>query len=123
VSLVLWAFLGCAVLYIKNRTESHPPFSLFAALGIKVPSEGAWFLVALDIVLSSVIGAGVVMGLVGPASPAQAISAGLGFTTLVSLKRRSSDDQNVLPTGGDKRIESTTQPNQPTLVEGEQHGE
>jgi archaellum biogenesis protein FlaJ (TadC family) len=75
---------GAFVLYILNRHQNRQPFSLFVALNVDVGQKASAWLVLLDMIVSSVIGAGVVYLLTQPVTVPQAVVAGLGMTGILS---------------------------------------
>ena len=76
------AMFGAFVLYILNLLNEKQPFSLFTALKIKMKNR-PWR-TFFDMLISSAIGAGVVLMLLNPASAAEAGSSGLGLTGILS---------------------------------------
>jgi hypothetical protein len=80
------AFLGTFTLYAVNRQHGKMPFSLFRAINISVAdSKAKPIMVALDMIISSLLGAAVVLVATGPATMPQALFAGLGMTSLLSV--------------------------------------
>ncbi len=80
------AFLGAITLYILNRLGGKHPFSLFQALNINVSGPRANpAIVGLDMIISSALGAFVVIPLTQPTTIAQAIMAGLGMTGVLAV--------------------------------------
>ena len=77
-------FLGTFVLYVLNRLQGKQPFSLFLALGVNLGTGAHPVTVLLDMVISSVLGGGLVFALTSPTTVAQAIVVGLGTTGILS---------------------------------------
>lgn len=78
----LCAMFGAFVLYVLNRLNNRQPFSLFTAM--QVPMDSRPLLILLDMLVSSAIGAGVVILIVNPTSASAAGTAGLGLTGVLS---------------------------------------
>jgi hypothetical protein len=76
------AMFGAFVLYLLNRLNNRQPFSLLTALQVKMESRPA--IIFFDMILSSAIGAGVVILILNPTSPTEAGTAGLGLTGVLS---------------------------------------
>src|SRR5215471_8308592 len=74
------AMFGAFVLYILNLMHGKQPFSLLTALKTKMKNK-PW-LTFFDMLISSAIGAGVI--LLNPSSSAEAGSGGLGLTGILS---------------------------------------
>jgi hypothetical protein len=72
---------GAFVLYILNLMHEKQPFSFLTALKTKMKNR-PW-LTFFDII-SSAIGAGIVLILLNPGSAAEAGSGGLGLTGILS---------------------------------------
>ncbi len=85
------AFLGAFSLYVLNRLQGKRPFSLFQAMNIDVSDSGAPRMIFADMVLSSVLGAMVVIPLTSPTTTPQAIIAGLGMTGVLGAHVRDSE--------------------------------
>lgn len=83
--LLLLSAAGAFVLYLLNRNAGRQPFSLFQVLNIDISREtGKPHTILFDMIVSSLIGGGIVFALVHPESTGQAIVAGLGMTGLLS---------------------------------------
>ena len=82
--LYVFTFIGAFTLYLLNKLQNRNPFSLFAAINIDVSSRAPSIIVLLDMVLSSMIGAAVVVPLTSPTTVPQAILVGLGMTGILS---------------------------------------
>lgn len=82
--LIFWAFLGAFMLYALNRLHNHQPFSFFRVLNIDLGPTAKPIVIFFDMLVSSVLGALVVLALTSPISSRQAIVAGLGMTGLLS---------------------------------------
>ena len=87
--------MGAFVLYILNRHNGKKPFSFFSAMNIDVSDKARPKTIFLDMTLSSLIGAIVVMPLVCPTTIGQAVVAGLGMTGILSVN--STDISAPLP--------------------------
>ena len=91
LTLPFYAFLGALTLYILNRTNDKQPFSLFRAINVDVISSSAtprnilW-----DMVISSSLGAAVVVALVSPTTEPQAIISGLGMTGILAAHTKQT---------------------------------
>ena len=72
------------MLYALNRLHNHQPFSFFQVLNIDLGPTAKPTVIFLDMLVSSVLGALVVLALTSPISSRQAIVAGLGMTGLLS---------------------------------------
>jgi hypothetical protein len=81
------AMFGAFVLYILNRLNNRQPFSLFYALEIK--TGGRPWIIFADMMLSSAIGAAVVMLLPNINSVQDAATTGLGLTGVLSAIGKS----------------------------------
>jgi hypothetical protein len=81
-SLFWSAAFGAFVLYILNRLNKRQPFSLFSALDIPIKDRPT--MAFGDMIISSGIGAGIVLLLLHPISAAEAGTAGLGLTGVLS---------------------------------------
>jgi hypothetical protein len=80
---LFWAAaFGAFVLYTLNQLNNRQPFSLLTALNVKMSSRP--MITFGDMMISSAIGAGVVLLLLHPASPSEAGSLGLGLTGILS---------------------------------------
>jgi len=91
LELPFFAWLGAFTLYILNRHQGKQPFSLFRALNIDVLTATARpFTILIDMVLSSALGALVVMPLTSPNTVAQAIIAGLGMTGILAAHTKQT---------------------------------
>jgi hypothetical protein len=88
LQLPFFAFVGAFVLYVLNRLQNKIPFSLFNALGIKVDSEARPWTILWDMIISSIIGAIVVVPLTSPTTTAQALAAGLGMTGILAAAKK-----------------------------------
>jgi len=84
--LPFYTFLGAFTLYVLNRLHSKQPFSLLQALNVNVGKTGSPFIILLDMVLSSTLGAALVIQLTLPATVPQAVMAGLGMTGILSVR-------------------------------------
>lgn len=82
VQLFFAAMFGAFVLYLLNRINNKQPFSLFTALQVNLDSRPV--VIFLDMLISSAIGAGVVMLILNPVSVSEAGTAGLGLTGILS---------------------------------------
>jgi hypothetical protein len=83
VTHLFWAAtFGAFVLYLLNRLNSRQPFSLLTAL--HVGTRNRPLLTFGDMIISSAIGAGVVLLLLHPASASEAGAGGLGLTGILS---------------------------------------
>lgn len=82
--LPFFTFLGAFALYLMNRLQGKQPFSLFRALNINVGAGAGPFVIFLDMVISSILGATLVIALTAPATVPQAVVAGLGMTGILS---------------------------------------
>jgi hypothetical protein len=92
LKLPFHAFLGAFTLYVLNRLQGKHPFSLFQALNIDVTDSGARpHTIFADMVLSSALGAAVVIPLTSPTTTPQAIIAGLGMTGILAAHVRKDE--------------------------------
>jgi hypothetical protein len=90
LKLPFFTFLGAFVLYLLNRLQGKQPFSLFRGLNINVGS-GAWpIVIFFDMVISSILGAILVIALTAPVTVPQAVVAGLGMTGILSAHTEST---------------------------------
>jgi hypothetical protein len=80
---IFWAAaFGAFVLYMLSELNDRQPFSLFRALQIELSKRpGRIF---MDMFISSVIGAGVVLLVLRPESVSEACNAGLGLGGILS---------------------------------------
>lgn len=92
-SLLFSTAFGAFVLYILNRHQNRQPFSLFVALNVDVGQKAYAWLVLLDMIFSSMIGAGVVYLLTQPVTVPQAVVAGLGMTGILSSHAKDTGGQ------------------------------
>jgi hypothetical protein len=83
IQLFFSAMFGAFVLYLLNRLNNRQPFSLFTALQIKLDRRPG--IIFFDMVISSAIGAGVVILILNPNSVSEACTAGLGLTGILSV--------------------------------------
>jgi hypothetical protein len=79
-----FTFIGAFVLYILNRINNRQPFSFLMAINLPVTASTKPIVIICDMLLSSIIGALVVVPLVNPATIPQCIIAGLGMTGILS---------------------------------------
>lgn len=84
----LAAMFGAFVLYMLNRLNNRQPFSLFGAIQLR--TDGRPLLLFLDMLISSAIGAGVVVLVVTLGSVQEAATAGLGLTGILSTFGRDA---------------------------------
>src|SRR6266487_3216975 len=85
MKLPFYAAQGAFMLYVLNRLQGKQPFSLFRALNIDVLTAAARpITIFADMILSSVLGAALVLPLAAPTTIAQAIIAGLGMTGILA---------------------------------------
>jgi hypothetical protein len=82
-----YAFIGAFTLYILNRLQKRQPFSILSALNWEMNTPE---IIVIDLVLSSLLGAFVVIPLVNPNTVPQALIAGLGFTGILSVHTRET---------------------------------
>src|ERR1700731_334042 len=82
--LPFFAFLGAFALYLTNRLQNKQPFSLFRALNMNLSAGARPVVIFLDMIISSVLGATIVVALTSPSTVPQAIIAGLGMTGILS---------------------------------------
>lgn len=75
------AMFGAFVLYILNVYHQRHPFSCLTAL--QVPLSNRPWMILFDMILSSFMGATIVMILTSPGTPTDAFLGGLGFTGLL----------------------------------------
>ncbi|MCA1453228.1 hypothetical protein I6F35_08365 [Bradyrhizobium sp. BRP22] len=91
-SQYFWAaMLGAFVLYMLNKLNNRQPFSLFNA--IQVPTDGRPVLTFIDMILSSGLGAGIVLLLTKANSTSEAVTGGLGLTGILSAIGKNSNEQ------------------------------
>ena len=83
----LGASFGAFVLYVLNRLNGHTPFSVLTAMGAKIDNPPMIF---VDMLISSGIGALVVLVIVNPKSASEATLAGLGLTGILSAFGKKS---------------------------------
>ena len=76
------AMFGAFVLYVLNRLNKRQPFSLFTALQVKLDSRPS--MIFSDMIVSSAIGAGIVILMLNPTSVTESVTAGLGLTGVLS---------------------------------------
>ena len=76
------AMFGAFVLYVLNRLNKRQPFSLFTALQVKLYSRPG--MIFSDMIVSSAIGAGIVILMLNPTSVTESVTAGLGLTGVLS---------------------------------------
>lgn len=86
--LFVAAMFGAFVLYMLNRLNNRQPFSLFNAL--QVATNGRPFLIFVDMLLSSAIGAGIVILVSKASSIGEAVNGGLGLTGVLSAFGKDS---------------------------------
>ena len=75
------AGFGAFVLYVLNRLNGHTPFSVLTAMGANMNTP---FKIFGDMLLSSGIGAVIVLVIVSPQTASDATLAGLGLTGILS---------------------------------------
>lgn len=86
VKLPFYSFVGAFTLYLLNRLQDKHPFSLFRAININVStSEAKPPIILLDMMISSALGATVVVQLTSPGTVPQALIAGLGVTGILTV--------------------------------------
>ena len=87
LKLPFYSILGAFTLYVLNRLQGKQPFSLFLAINVDVTSDNALPpIIFLDMLLSSALGAAVVIPLTAPETVPQAIIAGLGMTGILAAR-------------------------------------
>jgi hypothetical protein len=84
LQLPFFTFLGAFALYLMNRLQGKQPFSFFRALNIDVGTGAGPLVILSDMVISSILGATLVIALTAPATVPQAVVAGLGMTGILS---------------------------------------
>ena len=84
VELPFFTFLGAFTLYLLNRLQGRQPFSLFSAINIGIGPGARPGVVLVDMIISSILGAIVIIPLTSPGTIPQAIVAGLGMTGILS---------------------------------------
>lgn len=89
--LFLYAVLGAFVLYLVNKLQNRHPLSLFTAINVRMDRTAHPVLVLMDMILSSILGAAVVVPLTSPTTGPQAILVGLGMTGILSVHTQSGD--------------------------------
>lgn len=94
------AVLGAFVLYILYRHQNRQPFSLFVALNIPVGNSASYWVILLDMIVSSVIGGVSVTLMTAPVTASQVFAAGLGMTGIFSAHLRGLDN----PPGGNPPV-------------------
>lgn len=88
-----YTFLGACVLYMLNRINNKQPFSLFSAINMGIKPTTKPLLIICDMMLSSIIGAAVVVPLVQPHTAGQCIISGLGMTGIFSAFSKQVKDE------------------------------
>jgi hypothetical protein len=84
-----WAAgFGCFVLYLLSRLNDRQPLSLLRALSIELRKKP--LLMFFDMIVSSAIGAGIVLILFRPGTASEAGAAGLGLTGILSALGRDA---------------------------------
>lgn len=78
------AMFGAFVLYVLHRINDRQPFSLFSALRIQMDNPGRPLRIFGDMIISSAIGAGVVILMFDPQILSEAVAMGLGLTGILS---------------------------------------
>ena len=92
LSVPFYTSLGAFTLYVLNRLQKKQPFSLFSALNVDVLGESATpMIIFCDMILSSILGAVVVIPLTAPSSVPQAIIAGLGMTGILAAHTKETE--------------------------------
>jgi hypothetical protein len=84
------AMFGAFVLYMLNCLNNRKPFSLFNA--IQVSTNGRPILTFVDMLVSSGIGAGIVILLTKAGSINEAVTGGLGLTGILSAFGKDTHD-------------------------------
>ena len=79
--LYLSAMFGAFILYMLNLLNDRQPFSLFGARGMKLEGPRTIF---VDMLISSALGAGIVLLVTHPATVNEARAFGLGLTGILS---------------------------------------
>jgi hypothetical protein len=91
LTVPFYTTLGAFTLYILNRLHGKQPFSLFRALNVDVHVSSARArTIFADMILSSALGAFVVIPLTSPSTIPQAIIAGLGMTGVLAAHTKGS---------------------------------
>ena len=85
------AMFGAFVLYMLNRLNNRQAFSLFNA--IQVSTTGRPGRIFLDMLVSSAIGAGIVILITKANSVSESVSGGLGLTGILSAFGKDSNEQ------------------------------
>lgn len=86
--------LGAFTLHTLNRLQGKRPFSLFQALNMYVSQSNANpRIIFIDMILSSALGAAVVIPLTSPSTVPQAIIAGLGMSGILAAHAKESKDE------------------------------
>lgn len=91
LEIPFFAFLGAFVLYLLNRLQDKQPFSLFKAININIGSDARSFTILFDMLISSCLGAIVIIPLTSPSTVPQAIVAGLGMTGILSAHTKTTE--------------------------------
>ncbi len=80
------SFMGAFMLYLVNRQQGKQPLSLFRALNINVSDKNARpYVILLDMIISSILGAIMVVLATAPTTLPQAVFAGLGMTGILTF--------------------------------------
>ncbi len=90
--MTLYCSIGAIALYIVNRLNYRPTFSVCTAINIDVSKEtGKPFLILLDILVSAAFAGFLVKVMTDPSAPIQAVFSGLGATGLLAVAAGAND--------------------------------
>lgn len=84
VDIWVLAYFGAFILYLLNNLNDKPPFSLFRGIKINLHDPVRPGRILSDMLISSAMGAFVVILLTQPETYPTAFSGGLGLTGLLS---------------------------------------
>ena len=84
ILLFFLTFLGAFALYIYSKNRGVQPMSICSACNANVSKTGKAGVIMFDAIITSLLGAAIGYAITQPATNAQAMAAGLGFTGLIS---------------------------------------
>ena len=85
-------FVGTAALYMVCKCSGTNQVTLLKAWNVKIDKTTPLAVVAVDMIITSLLGAVIMYFLVGPTTNAQAVTAGFGFTGAMNAIKKEADN-------------------------------
>jgi hypothetical protein len=90
--MTFYTSFGALALYLVNRLNYRPTFSICTAINIDVSKEtGKTSVILIDLFISAVFAGFVVRVMTDPSAPIQAVFSGLGATGLLAVAAGSKN--------------------------------